>query len=66
MLSVIQYTELAYLCYELRYVYAGILFCISTLSILFGNQSLYRERSELYNAIGQRHMVPFVQQGRIR
>ena len=61
-----QYTELAYLFYELRYVYAGILFFISALGILLGNLSLYQKRSELYRAIRQRRLVPCVQLGRIR
>lgn len=61
-----QYTELAYLFYELRYVYAGILSFTSALGILLGNLSLYQKRSELYKAIHQRRVVPFVQLGRIR
>ncbi|KAL0030950.1 hypothetical protein WJX79_003464 [Trebouxia sp. C0005] len=62
----IQYVELAYLMYELRYVYAGILYLISLLATSASCWTLYWKRMELYNATRQCRLVPVVQAGIVR
>ncbi|KAA6417980.1 MAG: hypothetical protein FRX49_12062 [Trebouxia sp. A1-2] len=62
----IQYVELAYLMYELRYVYAGILYLISFLATSASCWTLYWKRMELYNATRQCRLVPVVQAGIVR
>ncbi len=62
----LQYVELAYLMYELRYVYAGILYFISFWANLAACWTLYWKRMELYTAVRQCRLVPLVQAGIVR
>ena len=62
----LQYIELGYLCYKLRYIYAIILYSISAGAVLSGNYELYKKRLELYTAVSQRHLIPIVQGGIVR
>ncbi|DBA90734.1 TPA: hypothetical protein ACH3X1_003944 [Trebouxia sp. C0004] len=62
----IQYVELAYLMYELRYGYAGVLYLISFWANLAACWTLYWKRMELYTAIRQCRLVPIVQAGIVR
>ncbi|KAL0046765.1 hypothetical protein WJX82_009387 [Trebouxia sp. C0006] len=62
----IQYGELAYLMYELRYIYAGILYLISFWANSAACWTLYWKRMELYTAIRQCRLVPIVQAGIVR
>lgn len=64
--GMVQYVELAYLMYELRYVYAGILYLISFLATSASCWTLYWKRMELYNATRQCRLVPVVQAGIVR
>ncbi len=62
----LQYGELAYLMYELRYIYAGILYLISFWANSAACWTLYWKRMELYTAIRQCRLVPIVQAGIVR
>lgn len=62
----LQYVELAYLMYELRYIYAGILYLISFWANSAACWTLYWKRMELYTAIRQCRLVPIVQAGIVR
>ncbi len=64
--GILQYVELAYLMYELRYYYAGILYLISFSANLASCWTLYWKRMELYTAIRQCRLVPIVQAGIVR
>ncbi len=64
--GMLQYVELAYLMYELRYYYAGILYLISFWANLASCWTLYWKRMELYTAIRQCRLVPIVQAGIVR
>ena len=61
-----QYVELAFLLYELRITYAGVLYLISFAASLGAVWSLFWKRMELYLAIRQCSLVPIVQAGRVR
>lgn len=58
--------ELAILSYELRYIYAGVLYFISIFFNLLGMYSMYQKRMDLYRAIQICRLIPVVQAGRIR
>ena len=58
--------ELAFLLYELRVSYAGVLYLISFAANLGAVWSLFWKRMELYLAIRQCSLVPIVQAGRVR
>lgn len=62
----LQYVELAYLMYELRYIYAGVLYLISFWANSAASWTLYWKRMELYTAIQQCRLVPIVQAGIVR
>ena len=62
----LQYVELAYLLYDLRVSYAGLLYLFSFWANFASCQWLYRKRMELYTAIRQCHLIPIVQAGRVR
>ncbi len=62
----LQYGELAYLMYELRYIYAGTLYLISFWANSAACWTLYWKRMELYTAIRQCRLVPIVQAGIVR
>ena len=66
LVHALQYYELAYKFYERFYLLAACLLYITIQSAFLSTIMLYRKRTQLFQTLSQKRLVPIVHLGRVR